>query len=267
MFFTLRTLARQSVRHYSAATSSLALGGKTALVTGGSGGIGLVIAQKLARNGASVILVARNQQRLDSALDRLNGDPEATGATQTHSCVSYDVSTAENKLNVDFKTVDLLVNCAGLSHTSLLMSTRNVDEVIATNLTGAIKMSQLAMRPWMKRKSGCIVNISSVLGMRGLTAGSSVYSAAKAGLIGFTKALAVEVGSRGVRVNCVCPGLVETDMTEGITVENGFVTPLQGVGKPNYVSAESVADAVLYLAASAEQTGCIMTIDKGLSAV
>ncbi|KAG5355275.1 3-oxoacyl-[acyl-carrier-protein] reductase FabG [Yarrowia sp. C11] len=267
---TLQKITRPLVRHYSIATTAVA--GKTALVTGGSGGIGLVIAKKLAENGARVILLARDETRLGQALDELTQTHKDTQTQKdtsqlAHSTISYDIATATAPPEVDFKSVDLLVNCAGVTQTSLLMTTRNIDQIIATNLSGAIKMSQYAMRPWMKRKSGCIVNISSVLGLRGLTGGSTVYSAAKAGLVGFTKALAVEVGARGIRVNCVCPGLVETDMTEGVTVQNGFVSPLQGVGKENYVSAESVADAVLYLAASQEQTGSILTIDKGLSAV
>lgn len=241
-------------------------------MTGGSGGIGLVIAKKLAANGARVILLARDETKLNGALEELThtlkDEQTQRDITQTaHSTISYDIAKATTPPEIDFKMVDLLVNCAGVTQTSLLMTTKNIDQIIGTNLAGAIKMSQYAMRPWMKRKSGCIVNISSVLGLRGLTGGSTVYSAAKAGLVGFTKALAVEVGARGIRVNCVCPGLVETEMTQNVTVQNGFATPLQGMGKDNYVSADSVADAVLYLAASEEQTGSILTIDKGLSAV
>ncbi|KAG5354810.1 3-oxoacyl-[acyl-carrier-protein] reductase FabG [Yarrowia sp. B02] len=265
---SLQRAAKPLVRHYSISTA--AISGKTALVTGGSGGIGLVIAKKLAQNGANVILLARDETKLSGALGELQkvqSETQTEKDTQVaHKTISYDIASTTPP-DIDFKTVDLLVNCAGVTQTSLLMTTKNVDQIIATNLTGAIKMSQYAMRPWMKRKSGCIINISSVLGLRGLTGGSTVYSAAKTGLVGFTKALAVEVGARGIRVNCVCPGLVETEMTENVTVQNGFVSPLQGVGKENYVSAESVADAVLYLAASAEQTGSILTIDKGLSAV
>lgn len=268
---TLQRVGNPLARHYSISTSSIA--GKTALVTGGSGGIGLVIAKKLAANGARVILLARDETRLKGALGELeqtqtNIQTLKDTSLLAHSTISYDIATATGPPpDVDFKTVDLLVNCAGVTQTSLLMTTKNIDQIIGTNLSGAIKMSQYAMRPWMKRKSGCIINISSVLGLRGLTGGSTVYSAAKAGLVGFTKALAVEVGARGIRVNCVCPGLVETDMTQNVTVQNGFVSPLQGVGKENYVSADSVADAVLYLAASEEQTGSVLTIDKGLSAV
>lgn len=219
-----------------------------------------------------MILLARDETKLKGALGELEQTQTKTQTQEdksqlAHSTISYDIATATAPPEIDFKTVDLLVNCAGVTQTSLLMTTKNIDQIVGTNLSGAIKMSQYAMRPWMKRKSGCIINISSVLGLRGLTGGSTVYSAAKAGLVGFTKALAVEVGARGIRVNCVCPGLVETDMTQNVTVQNGFISPLQGVGKENYVSADSVADAVLYLAASEEQTGSILTIDKGLSAV
>lgn len=229
-----------------------------------------MIAKKLAANGARVILLARDQQKLKVALDELSQTEKDTSSknevTQTHSTISHDIASGTPP-DIDFKSVDLLVNCAGVTQTSLLMTTKNIDDIIAVNLTGAIKMSQYTMRPWMKRKSGCIVNISSVLGLRGLTAGSTVYSAAKAGLVGFTKALAVEVGARGIRVNCVCPGLVDTEMTEGVTVQNGFVAPLRGVGKEDYVSAEEVADTVLYLAGSKEMTGSVLTVDKGLSAI
>jgi 3-oxoacyl-[acyl-carrier protein] reductase len=190
------------------------LEGRIALVTGASQGIGKACALELARAGATVALAARNQAKLDEAVAEI----EAFGGKA--AAFSLDVSSEESiksgaKAVLErFAKVEILVNNAGITRDGLAMAMKRADwdDVLATNLTGAFLLTQAVLRPMLKNRWGRIVNISSVVGRTG-QAGQVNYAASKAGLIGFTRSLAREVASRGITVNAVAPGYIETPMT------------------------------------------------------
>ena len=234
------------------------LEGKTALVTGGSRGIGAAIARELAKAGAEVTLSYR------SGKDEAEAVAGETGAR----AVQADVGNPdEAKALVDGAgELDILVNNAGVTRDGLIarMSDDDWTEVLQTNLGGVFHMCRAAARGMMKRRSGAIVNISSVVGLHG-NPGQTNYSASKAGIIGFTKALARELGNRGVRANVVAPGYVETRLTEVISDEMRELmlanTPLGRLGRP-----EDVAGAVRFLCSdeAAFITGEVLLVDGGL---
>ena len=234
------------------------LEGKTALVTGGSRGIGAAIARELAEAGATVTLSYRSGKEEAETVAR------ETGAR----AVQADVRNPEEaKALVDEAgDLDTLVNNAGVTRDGLIARMTDDDwaEVLQTNLGGVFHTCRAAARGMMKRRSGAIVNISSVVGLHG-NPGQTNYSASKAGIIGFTKALARELGTRGVRANVVAPGYVETRLTEVISDEMRDLmlanTPLGRLGKP-----EDVAGAVRFLCSdeAAFITGEVMLVDGGL---
>jgi 3-oxoacyl-[acyl-carrier protein] reductase len=234
------------------------LEGKTALVTGGSRGIGAAIARELAEAGAEVTLSYR------SGKDEAEAVARETGAR----AVQADVGNPEEaKALVDGAgQLDILVNNAGVTRDGLIarMSDDDWTEVLQTNLGGVFHTCRAAARGMMKRRSGAIVNISSVVGLHG-NPGQTNYSASKAGIIGFTKALARELGTRGVRANVVAPGYVDTRLTEVISDDMRELmlanTPLGRLGKP-----EDVAGAVRFLCSNeaAFITGEVLLVDGGL---
>jgi 3-oxoacyl-[acyl-carrier protein] reductase len=195
----------------------LKLDGKTALVTGASQGIGEAVAKLLARQGARVVLAARNEEKLKSLAAYI----DAGGGCARP--LALDVSAPETLgerlkgLPADFANVDILVNNAGITADNLLarMSLDDWERVLRTNLTGAFALTREVVRGMMKRRWGRVINVSSVVGMMG-NAGQANYAASKAGLIGFSKSLARELGSRNITVNVVAPGYIETAMTEGL---------------------------------------------------
>jgi 3-oxoacyl-[acyl-carrier protein] reductase len=224
------------------------LDNKTALVTGASQGIGEAIARLLARHGARVVLAARNEEKLT----RLTAEIDAGGGCARP--LVLDVSQPETfgerlkTLPEDFATVDILVNNAGITADNLLarMSLDDWERVIRTNLTGAFALTKEVVRGMMKRRWGRVINISSVVGLMG-NAGQANYAASKAGLIGFSKSLARELGSRNITVNVVAPGYIETAMTEKLPEEarkelSGAIA-LKRLG-----TVDDVAAAVLFLA-------------------
>jgi 3-oxoacyl-[acyl-carrier protein] reductase len=234
------------------------LDGKTALVTGASRGIGSAIAQELARAGAAVVVGYRS------------GADEAQ-ALATEICgraVQADVSTAEDakRLVDEAGDVDVLVNNAGVTRDGVLarMSDDDWRAVIDTNLTSVFYTCRAVTRPMMKKRAGSIVNISSIVGVHG-NWGQTNYAASKAGIIGFTKSLARELGSRGVRANVVAPGYVKTRLTDAIPEEARETmlanTPLGRLGDP-----EDVAGAVRFLCSDAASfiTGEVLLVDGGL---
>ena len=241
------------------------LEGKVALVTGGAKGIGMAIAFRLARDGASVAILDMVDAGEDTAreLEKL-GRPAAfvKADISSQEQVRAAVSSVEQKLG----PIDILVNNAGITRDGLLalMSESDWDSVMAVHMKGTFLMSKAVIRGMLKRRSGSIVSISSVVGRRG-NAGQVNYSAAKAGLIGFTKSLAREVASRNVRVNAVAPGYIETDMTAALdeTARNAIISqiPLGRIGSP-----EAVADAVAFLVGDASSfiTGAVLPVDGGL---
>jgi 3-oxoacyl-[acyl-carrier protein] reductase len=238
--------------------SFASLDGKLALVTGGSRGIGRAIALELGRAGASVVLSYRSGRE----------EAEAVAAEIGGRAVEADVSDASSaKALVEAAgDVDVLVNNAGLTRDGVLarMSDDDWHEVIETNLSSVFYTCRAAARPMMKRRGGAIVNISSIVGLRG-NWGQTNYAASKAGIIGFTKSLARELGSRNVRANAVVPGYVRTRLTDVIpedaTKTMLEATPLGRLGEP-----EEVAGAVRFLCAdeAAFVTGAVLLVDGGL---
>jgi 3-oxoacyl-[acyl-carrier protein] reductase len=234
------------------------LEGKNALVTGGSRGIGRAIAEELAAAGASVVVGYR------SGAEEAEEVAKAIGG----KAVQADISVAEDAARLVEEAGDLhvLVNNAGLTRDGLIARMPDEDwrEVIDTNLGGVFHTCRAAARGMMKRRAGSIVNVSSIVGVRG-NPGQTNYSAAKAGIIGFTKSLARELGSRGVRANVVAPGYVSTRLTDVLPDELKDAmlanTPLGRLGDP-----EDIAGAVRFLAsdASAFITGEVLMVDGGL---
>ena len=241
--------------------------GKIALVTGGSRGIGRAIALKLAEAGCDVaVLYAGRRDAAEETVQQLQG----LGARAI--CVQCDVSD-ENQAAAAFKQVsdelglpDILVNNAGIVRDGLAMrmSAENFRAVLDTNLTGAFNMIHACLPGFLRRRSGRIINISSVSGMMG-NAGQANYASSKAGLIGLTKTIAREVASRGITVNAVAPGFIETDMTRSMNVDalNAGVkqVPMGRMGRP-----EDVANAVRFLASDEAGyiTGCVLKVDGGM---
>jgi 3-oxoacyl-[acyl-carrier protein] reductase len=234
------------------------LEGRTALVTGGSRGIGQAIAGELANAGAHVVISYRSgADEAAEIADEIGG-----------KAVQADVSDAEDarRLVGEAGEVDILVNNAGVTRDGLLarMSDEDWDVVIDTNLRGTFNTCRAVTRGMMKRRSGAIVNVSSIVGVHG-NPGQTNYSASKAGIIGFTKALARELGSRGVRANVVAPGYISTRLTNELPDELKDAmlanTPLGRFGDP-----EDVAGAVRFLCsdAAAFVTGEVLLVDGGL---
>jgi 3-oxoacyl-[acyl-carrier protein] reductase len=242
----------------ASATEFASLAGRLALVTGASRGIGRAVARELARSGASVVVGFRSGR----------GEAEALAAEIGGRAVQADVSSPEDarRLVEEAGDVDVLVNNAGLTRDGLLarMSDDDWHTVIETNLSSVFYTCRAVTRPMMKKRSGVIVNISSVVGVHG-NWGQTNYAASKAGIIGFTKSLARELGSRGIRANVVAPGYVRTQLTEVLPEEATAAmvgqTPLGRVAEP-----EEIAGAVRFLASDEASfiTGDVLLVDGGL---
>jgi 3-oxoacyl-[acyl-carrier protein] reductase len=238
--------------------SFASLEGKTALVTGASRGIGRAVAAELAHAGAAVVLGYRSGK----------DEAEALAGELGGRAIQADVSSAEDaaRLVAEAGDVDVLVNNAGLTRDGLLarMSDDDWRTVIDTNLSSVFYTCRAVTRPMMKKRAGAIVNISSIVGVHG-NWGQTNYAASKAGIIGFTKSLARELGSRGVRANVVAPGYVKTRLTDVLPDEATAAmlqaTPLGRLGEP-----EDVAGAVRFLCSDAAAfiTGEVLLVDGGL---
>src|SRR5215218_1338145 len=242
------------------------LDGKTALVTGASQGIGEAIARRLAERGARVVLAARSEDKLKDLAARI--DAGGGCARPLALDVSQPETFAERlkQLPEDFAAVDILVNNAGITADNLLarMSLEDWERVLRTNLTGAFALTKEVVRGMMKKRWGRVINVSSVVGMMG-NAGQANYAASKAGLIGFSKSLARELGSRNITVNVVAPGLIQTAMTENLP-EAARAELTGAIGLKRLGTVDDVAWAVLFLASEEGGyiTGHTLNVSGGL---
>ncbi|QWD45340.1 3-oxoacyl-ACP reductase FabG [Polynucleobacter paneuropaeus] len=243
---------------------NLDLNGKIALVTGASRGIGQAIADELMKCGAKVIGTATTEagaKAIDECLKGNGGKGLALNVTDPKAC--EDII---NLLVKDFGGIDVLVNNAGITKDQLAMRMKSDEwaDVIDTNLSAVFRLSQAVLRPMMKARAGRIINITSIVGHMG-NPGQANYAAAKAGVSGMTRALAREIGSRNITVNCVAPGFIDTDMTRALSEEQQNALkaniPLARLGTP-----EDVAQAVAFLASPAAGyiTGNTLHVNGGL---
>jgi 3-oxoacyl-[acyl-carrier protein] reductase len=243
------------------------LTGKVALVTGASRGIGRAIAVCLAEAGADVVInYAGNEQAAQETASQVESLGRRVLLVKADVADSAQVEDMFKKTLEWFERIDILVNNAGITRDNLIMRMKEdeFDQVINTNLKGVFLCLKAATRPMMKQRSGRIINISSVVGALG-NPGQANYVAAKAGVIGLTKSAARELASRGITVNCVAPGFIETDMTDALSEELRTQLhaqiPLARLGKP-----EDIARAVRFLASddSAYMTGQTIHVDGGM---
>lgn len=243
------------------------LTGKTAIVTGGSRGIGRAVSLLLAREGANVAIVYAGNT---AAAEETKQQAEALGAAAAvFQCDVADeqaVTDMVKAVKTQFGSVDILVNNAGITRDGLLMRMKEADwqAVLDTNLTGVYHCTKAVSKLMMKQRHGAVINLSSVVGETG-NAGQANYAAAKAGIIGFTKAVAKELASRNIRVNAVAPGYVETDMTAGLpaSAKEDMLRSIP-LGRP--ATADDVAQAVLFLASdqACYITGQVLNVDGGM---
>ena len=243
------------------------LTGKTALVTGASKGIGRAIATKMAQEGANVAFTYLSSVEKGEALEKeLAAFGIRAKGFRSNAAKFAAAEELVNAVVTEFGSLDILVNNAGITRDNLLMrmSEEMWDEVINVNLKSCFNTVKAATRTMMKQRAGSIINITSVVGLKG-NAGQANYAASKAGIIGFTKSVALELGSRGIRSNAVAPGFIETEMTDALdekTVQGWRdAIPLKRGGSP-----EDVANVCLFLASdmSAYVTGQTLQVDGGM---
>ena len=225
------------------------LEGKVALITGGSRGIGEAIALKFAAEGANIAFTfISSEERAKSLEEKLTAMGVQAKGYKSDAGDYAAAETLVNDIMTHFGTIDICVNNAGISKDNLLMrmTPEQWDDVLQANLKSIYNLSKQVIKPMMKSRKGSIINMSSIVGMKG-NAGQSSYAASKAGIIGFTKSIAQELGSRNIRVNAIAPGFIETDMTHYLKdggAEKWFEKiPMARFGKP-----EEVADVALFLA-------------------
>ena len=242
------------------------LSGKVALVTGGSRGIGRAISLALGAQGARVVIgYNSNSEAADATVRELGGEGAAIAVAGDVADPAVAATLIEATVNA-FGKIDVLVNNAGVTADDLIlrMSEDEWDRVLDTNLKGAFHVTKAALRPMVRQRSGRVISISSVAGLAG-NAGQANYSAAKAGLIGFTKAIAKEVASRNITANVIAPGIVETDMTRGLTAaQREDIMRMVALGRTG--TPDDVAPAAVFLASDEASyiTGHVLTVDGGL---
>ncbi|HEY8968181.1 MAG TPA: 3-oxoacyl-[acyl-carrier-protein] reductase [Puia sp.] len=245
------------------------LEGKIAIVTGASRGIGEAIAIKLAEHGANVAFTyLSSEEKARTLEDKLKGFGVKAKAYKSNAGVYAECETLMNDVIKEFGAVDVCVNNAGISKDNLLLrlTPEQWDEVMDINLKSVFNMTKQVIRPMMKARKGSIINMSSIVGIRG-NAGQSSYAASKAGIIGFTKSVALELGSRNIRCNAIAPGFVETDMTHYLKEGEGAKTFLEKIPLGRFGSAEEIANTTLFLASdlSSYVTGQAISVCGGLN--
>ena len=242
------------------------LKGKVAIVTGGAQGIGSAVAERFAAEGARVVITSRDGTKAEEAAEALT---QKGGDARGVSAAIDDRDSVKNLVDgviEAYGSVDILVNNAATVRDTLLMRMKQADwdEVMQVNLGGVFICTQAVIRQMMRQRSGRIINMTSIVGLSG-NAGQANYAASKAGIIGFTKSVAKEVGSRGITVNAIAPGYIETDMTASLpeAVRTAFLdaTPLSRAGQPY-----DVAGITVFLASddAAFITGQVMRVDGGM---
>jgi 3-oxoacyl-[acyl-carrier protein] reductase len=241
------------------------LEGKIALITGASKGIGRAIALRYAEQGAQVAFTYLSSVEKGQALE---AELQALGIKakgyRSDASIYTEAENLVNQVVADFGGLDVLVNNAGITKDGLLMrmSEEQWDTVIQTNLKSVFNLTKASMKQMMKQKNGSIINITSVVGIRG-NAGQANYAASKAGIIGFTKSVALELGSRNIRSNAVAPGFIETEMTETLANKEEWLKsiPLKRGG-----TGEEVADCVVFLGSDMSKyiTGQVLQVDGGM---
>jgi len=240
--------------------------GKVALVTGASRGIGRGIALALARAGANVIGTSTSQAGADAVSAALAENGRAGSGVVLDVTAADQIEPMLTEIQKAHGDISILVNNAGITRDNLLMRMKEDewDDIMSTNLKSVYRLSKAVLRGMMKARHGRIINITSVIGAMG-NAGQTNYAAAKAGVGGFTRALAREVGSRNITVNCVAPGFIDTDMTRALseTQRSGL---LQQIPLGRLGAVEDIAGAVLFLASDAASyiTGCTLHVNGGM---
>lgn len=242
------------------------LANHVAVVTGAGRGIGRAIALKFAAEGADVVVVSRTQENSEKVAAEIRALGRKAWAFAVDVADGAAVTAAADKILADCGKADILVNNAGVTRDGLLMrmSDADWDTVLNTNLKGAFHFTRAFFRSFAKQRAGRILNISSVIGLIG-NPGQANYAASKAGLIGFTQSCARELAGRGVTVNAIAPGFIETDMTSDLNEElKGHILKQIPLGK--FGSGEDVANAALFLSSPGARyiTGQVLTVDGGM---
>ncbi len=242
------------------------LANQTAVVTGAGRGIGRAIALKFAAEGADVVCVSRTVENSEKVANEVRALGRKAWAVALDIADAAAVATTAEKISEEVGRIDILVNNAGVTRDGLLMrmSEEQWDTVLDTNLRGAFSVTKGFVRGFIKQRAGRIINIASVIGLIG-NGGQANYAASKAGLIGFSKSVARELATRGITVNVIAPGFIETDMTSGLSEEiKGHVLkqiPMNMLGQ-----AEDIANAAAFLASPAARyiTGQVLAVDGGM---
>ena len=246
----------------------MSLKSKVALVTGGSRGIGREIALELAKSGVDIaITYVNNLEKAALVIEEIIGYGVKAIAIQGNVSIEEDVNNMMKTIEKELGSVDILVNNAGVTKDNLLirMKSDEWDEVMDVNLKGTFLCAKAVSRGMMKKRYGKIINITSVVGIIG-NAGQGNYSASKAGVIGFTKSMAKELASRGIRVNAIAPGFIQTDMTESLNdeIKDSMLNaiPLNSFGSP-----KDIANLVIFLASENSDyiTGQVINVDGGMA--
>ncbi len=244
----------------------MSLSGKVAFVTGASQGIGRTCALRLAKEGATVAVAARNQDRLNELVSEITASGGKAAVFALDVAEEEQVKAAVKNAIAQFGKIDILVNNAGITRDQLVMRMKRADwdAVLQTNLTSAYLLIQQVMPSMLKQRWGRIINITSVFGQMG-QAGQANYSASKAGLIGLTMAIAREVGSRNITSNAVAPGFIETAMTAGLG-DDFKQSAIKQIPLGRVGSSEDVAGAVAFLASESASyiTGHVLNVNGGM---